>query len=323
MKARVALVGGLISVLVGACSSEPTTSRDTADPAPSPAAAESAAAVTPAAQATVAIDVSLLPAGPPPRVDYLGDGRLRWHGRTTSTDFPSEAVSAEILGSVGGRPVLTAYQEAGSASGERFWAIDEDGSARRLGGTYRSYDYTPRLVASTGHLWVHFSDRTSPRTIWELDARTGREIATYADNRVPQGLAAPDQALVDAWVDRRRAVPDTEARTRDGALVARTRSAVLATGTGETVLVRRTSDRTVVGRFTFPVSVGGGVARVVFEDGDHVLVLTTVSFTRRQGPQQAIVRCSLSLATCERTTEIAGNMALGVVHARFVPSARP
>ena len=77
--------------------------------------------------------------------------------------------------------------------------------------------------------------------------------------------------------------------------------------------------RTRHGRFTFAAPTYAGVDKVLFEDADHVLVLVTVSFTRRRGPQQAIVRCSLEEAVCERATGVGGNMALGVDRALFKP----
>ncbi len=210
--------------------------------------------------------------------------------------------------------VVTGYQ----GRGERFWSIDATGHARRLGGTYQSYDYAPRLVVSTGHLWVQHTDRTSPRTIWEVDARTGREVATYRNDQLPHGLAPADQALIDAWVERRVAVPDTEATSPDGSL--RTRTPTVS-GTGPSVVVRA-ADRSVVARFAFPQTQYGGVARVVFEDDQRVLVLLTLGITKGGGERQVVVRCSVADQTCERATDVGGAMALGVVRPRFAPAAR-
>ncbi len=317
MAGPVVAVLAVLAVLTAGCGGD-------AAPAPGRAAAEPATA-TAAATATTApgpavLDVTALPQGPPPRVDHLADGRLTHAGRTVATDFPRDALYAEILGAVDGAVVVTAYQGAGAQGGDRFWAIDRSGHARRLGGTYRSYDYAPRLVAGTGHLWVHYEDRTSPRTIWEVDARTGRQLAAYDHGQVPHGLAAADQALVDAWVARRRAVPDTEATTRDGSLRATTRSVNPDAGTFvDEVVVRRSADRSVAARFDFARTEVGEVDRVVFEDRAHILVLVTVSATRRDGAQQVIVRCSVDDGSCERATELGGTMALGVVRPVFVP----
>ena len=266
------------------------------------------------------IDVAGLPLGRPPAVDYLAGGELQHHGRTVANDLPADAVEPQILGAVDGRPVVTAFISAGPRSGQRFWTLGSTGHAEQLGGVYQSYDYAPRLVARTGHVWVQYTDRTSPRTIWEIDARTGREIAVYRHDRLPRGLAPADQALVDGWVERREVIPDTYARSRDRSLVAVTRSVSAAAGVfNSQVTVRRASDNDQVARFLFPVPQSGGVSRVVFEDRGHILVLTTVSFTRRRGAQDTIVRCSVLGGTCERATEIGGDQALGIVRPFFKP----
>jgi hypothetical protein len=266
------------------------------------------------------IDVAALPLGAPARVPTLVDGVLRWRGRTVRTAFPADAAYPELLGAVDGRPVVTALSGKGVRSGDRFWSIGPDGSLRRLGGTYPTYDYGPRLVAATGHLWAQHTDRTSPLTLWEVDARTGRQLAVY-HRRAPHGLAPADQALVDAWVQRRRAVPETEDRTRDGELKASLGTPSRAPGSyADVVVVRRTSDHAEVARFAFAVGeVGGGVQRVVFEDDAHVLALVTLSSSVRRGTQQAVVRCDVATGACERTTEVSAQVALGVVRPRFHP----
>ncbi|QIG43046.1 hypothetical protein G5V58_10000 [Nocardioides anomalus] len=273
----------------------------------------------PAAQPVV-IDVTTLPLGPPTLVPTLVDGTLTWRGTTVRTSFPAQAVHAEILGAVDGRPVVTAYVEDGEDSGDRFFSLAADGSVRRLGATYQTYDYGPRLVASTGHVWAQHTDRTSPLTLWEVDARTGEQLAVY-HRRAPHDLAPADQALVDAWVHRRRAAPETEDRTHDGALKASVRTLTLGTGSSvPAVVVRRTADRAELARFPFAVDdLTGSVDRVVFEDDEHVLALVTLSSTRRHGTRQAVVRCGVATGACERVTEVSGQVALGVVRPRFYP----
>lgn len=284
-------------------------------PAPSagPPPPEPVAAATTAAPV---VDPETLPLGPPPEVAFLANGVLQWQGRQVPTDLPGDAVYLTILGAVDGQVVVTGYQGRGAAAGERFWAIDRTGHARRLGGTYRSHDYAPRLVAPTGHVWIQHTDRTGPRTIWEVDVRTGREVATYRGDELPRGLAPTDQALIDAWVERRVAVPDTEATSPDGSLRARTPT---VSGTGPSVVVRA-AGAGAVARFAFPATQYGGVERVVFEDDQRVLVLFTLSNTRRGGEQQVVVRCDVAQQTCERATDVGGSMALGVVRPRFRPA---
>jgi hypothetical protein len=317
VRARVGTVA-VVAALLSGCAAE----ADTPQAAQPPVRAVAKSTGTTAAAAQPAdpgfIDVAALPSGAPPKVDSVADGVLRRGGRAVRTDLPADAAYLRLLGVVDGRVVVHGMQ-VDATGGERFWAVDAAGHAERLGGSYESYTYTPELVQSTAHIWVHHENRTTPRTIWELDARTGREIAAYAHNRVPHGLAPADQALVDAWVQRRPVVPDTEARTRDGSLRAVTRSVNPAAGVfGDSVVVRRVSDRTVLGQFTFR-SRDDGVDRVVFEDRSHVLVLVTVSYSRKHGYQQAIVRCSLTDGTCERATDVGGNMALGVHRPLFEP----
>jgi hypothetical protein len=312
-------VGAALLALAG-CSSgeqEPSATDSHGETAAAAAAPAASASATPPV-----VDVTQLAAGRPPRAAYVAGGVLHWHGRTTNTDFPASGIDPQILGPVDGRPVVVAFQADGADSGDRFWVIDDAGHARRVGRSYEVYDYSPRLVAATGHIWIQNEDRSTPRTIWELDARTGRQIAAWGHNSVPRGLAPDDQALVDAWVHRRQVVPDTEAGSADGSLLAKTISVQLGESFGEAVVVRRTSDRSEVARFVFPTGVYSHVSRVVFEGRGHVMVLTSVSYTRRRGAQQAIVRCSIRTASCERATEIGGNMALGVVRPLFEP-ARP
>lgn len=258
------------------------------------------------------IDVAALPLGAPPAVTYAVGRELHWRGRSIETDYPAGHGIGTVLGVAGGRLVVDA--------GDRFWGIDPSGHAVRLGRSYQSYDYAPRLVRSTAHLWVHYEDRTTPRTIWEIDARTGRQLAAYPHNEVPRGLAPADQALVDAWVARRDVVPDTTDRTDRGRLEAGTTSRVDGDGTVlETVSVRRVGGSRLAA-FTFASTDGDGVGRVLFEDRQHVLVLTTVSATRRGGPQQAVVRCSVTDGSCELATPVGGQQSLGVVRPQFAPA---
>jgi len=313
MKTRrtLAAIGAVLAaVVVAGCDADPGPPHTTE-------AASAPSGSAPAEAGPQVIDVAALPVGAPPRADHLAGGTLHWHGRSVPTDFPADAVGPVILGDVDGLAVVTAYAVDGPSSGDRFWAVDASGHAQRLGGTYESYDYFPRLVEETGHIWVHHDNRTTARTMWELDARTGEEIAVYAHSQVPHGLAPADQALVDAWVARRDDVPETEARTVDGSLVAKTRSVQLGQKWADAVVVRQSADRGRVARFTFPENREGGVERVVFEDSEHILVLVTDSYTRRLGSQQVIVRCSVLDGSCERTTDIGGNMALGVVRPLF------
>ena len=256
----------------------------------------------PAAAVSAPLDVTALPLGAPPGVTFLGSGELHWRGRTVATDFPGDALYADLLGVAGGRLVVTAYQGRGT----RFWAIDRSGHAERLGGTYDSTDHAPALVASTGHLWIHAGDRTTPWRLTELDARTGRELATYRER--PTGLAPADQALVDRWLDGR---PDpSPLRDRDGSLTADVRTRLDGTGVTTAHLRVRTSDGDRLARFSFDLGTQGTVDRVAFEGVDHVLALVTASYARRTGPAQVVVRCAVTTQTCERATEVGGVMAL-------------
>ena len=250
--------------------------------------------------------VADLPRGPAARVDRLVGRQLRWHGRTVVTDLPL-GVGLTLLGSVDGHVV--GVQQGADGPRDQFWTVDPDGHARQLGARYESYDYAPVLVERTGHLWVHFEDRTTPRTIREVDARTGREVAAYPHDQVPHGLAPADQALVDAWVARRVSVPASSDRSPDGELIATTSAVYVGAADPVAVVTVRTDDRRTVRRFGFP-----GVARVVFEDDQHVLVQAAV---RARGERQAIVRCSLGDGSCERTTDVGRPMSLGVDRPHF------
>jgi hypothetical protein len=303
----------IVMALLTGCDAGSSAPRAAEESSPPPAPSPSVAA------GPEVIQVAGLPTGAPPRVAYLAGGSLHWHGRTVRTDLPAAALSPMILGAVDGRPVVFAYVVDPPDSGDRFWTIDVSGRAQRLGRTYQYYDYEPRLVEETGHIWVQYGNRTTRRTIWEIDGRTGQELAAYPHNQVPHGLAPADQALVDAWVERREALGVFDATSRDGSLTATVRSVDLGAGWGETIVVRQTSDRTPVASFTFPDHGDGGVDQVVFEDGAHVLVLVTDSNTRRHGPQQAVVRCSVVDGSCELATGIGGNVAVGVVRPLFAP----
>ena len=253
------------------------------------------------------LDATALPLGEPPAVTYLAGGELHWRGRTVPSDFPADALYAELLGVAGDRLVVTAYQGRGA----RFWAIDRTGHAERLGGTYVSTDHGPALVASTGHLWIHAGDRTTPWSLTELDARTGSLVATYHQPDVPTGLAPADQALVDGWFDGTDEPGPLKARTRDGSRAADVRTR--PDGQGATTLrvrVRDTAAGTELARYAFDLGTHGTVDDLVFEDDDHVLVLLTTAYSRRTGPAQVVVRCAVSTQTCERATEVGGVIAL-------------
>lgn len=309
MRLGIVAAGVVAVLLVAGCDSDSGSDARPGLPAGAPAASPTAAPVP--------MDVAQLPLGDPPTVTYLAGGQLHWRGRTVATDLTADASLLSILGSAGDRLVLTGYAADRRDPGTRFWALDASGHAVRLGRTYETYDYAPVLVPSTGHLWVHYSSRGDvSRTIWELDARTGDQLGVWADDRLPRGLAPADQALVDAWVARRDVVPGS--RTRDGSLAALVRSSVDGTGhVTEQVVVRRVADREVLARFALASPDNGGVGAVVFAGRGHVLVQFSAGETRRSGPRELILRCTVADGTCERATEVGGAVALGVVRPQF------
>jgi hypothetical protein len=229
------------------------------------------------------------------------------------TDFPADALYVHLLGVAGGRLVATAYQDGGSEPTTRFWTLDRSGRAERLGSGYESRDNPPRLVPDTGHLWIYTADRTTPWTIWEVDARTGRELASYHQPRAPRGLAPADQAVVDAWLTGGTEPTPFSATTRDGSREAAVRLQLDGSGASTAVLrVRSTSDDATLARLAVDLGTQGSVDDVVLEDRDHVLLLVTASSSRRRGPEQVVVRCGVTTLTCERATEVGGVIALGV-----------
>ena len=311
---RVAVLGAAVLVL-GGCSSDvgssPTEGVTTSTSPSSDSSSDTSIEPPPA---TGVIDVAGLPAGSPPGLTHLAGGELHWRGRTVPTDLPDDIYYPSILGVAGGRLVLTAYQTSGEEPPTRFWAVDPTGNVERLGRGYDAEQYAPALVGSTGHLFVWNADRTTPWTIREVDAGTGRELATYDADRKPQGLAPDDQALVDAWLKGRRLEDYRQDRTRDGSLSARARSRVAGTGAVVTrVDVVRTADGGRLARFSFDTTAeDSSFDGVRFEDRDHVLVLLTLSSSRRGGDQQVVVRCAVDSGTCERATPVGGVIALGV-----------
>jgi hypothetical protein len=321
---RVAALGAAVLVL-GGCSSDvgPSPTERVTTSASPPSDSSSGTSIEPA-PATGVIDVAGLSAGSPPELTHLADGELHWRGRTVPTDLPDDIYYPSILGAASGRLVLTAYQTRGEEPSTRFWAVDRTGHAERLGRGYDAEQYLPALVGTTGHLFVWNADRTTPWTIREVDARTGRELATYDEDRLPQGLAPDDQARADAWLKGKRLEDYRQDRTRDGSLSARARSLVAGTGAVVTrVDVVRTADDSRLARFSFDTTTeDSSFDGVRFEDRDHVLVLLTLASSRRGGDQQVVVRCAVDSGTCERATPVGGAIALGV-HRPVLVHAEP
>jgi hypothetical protein len=303
-------VGAALLVLVAGCSDDTTSTSATYSSSPLSALPT---ATPSAAPAPALIRIANLPQGPPPAIDYFAGRQLHYAGRDISTDWPGDAHGLEILGVVDGHVIVTSV--------ERFWSIDATGHVERLGRDYQWYDYSPRLVEQTGHLWVYYQDRTTPQSIWEIDARTGEEIAAYHHYRVPHGLAPADQRLVDAWDGRLPAASDFFARNHDRSLVAIVGSGDVADGAGSyAIVVRRPSDKVVEARFTLGRDVRY-LSRIRFEDSRHLLLLLELKAKHRREPR-VIVRCSVDDGTCERATDIDSQMALGVTRPRFVHPRR-
>ena len=291
----------LVMALAGCTSSDDGNAPGTSQRASDPATADAPS-----------VSVESLPLGDPPRgLPYIVDDVLHWRGREITFQLPGvrAGVGVTMLGSVDGRMVVTNL--------DRFWAIDPNGQVQQLGHEdYSSYDYTPRLVASTGHIWVHYTDRTSPRTLWEIDARTGQDIAVYRRDALPTGLAPADQALIDAWVERRDVIGHSSGTlSPDRSLLVIAGDA--GTGSGARIsVIRGNADkkkRTVAAQFFFEPGLRT-VDQIYFEDDDHFLALVWLQV---RGRPAAIIRCSVSTRSCERATDVVDAAFLGTVRPTF------
>lgn len=251
-----------------------------------------------------------LPVGPPPRAAYSDSRALRIAGRTVRLERGYDVYS--ILGRVGRLTAVVAI-DRDRPRATQFYAVTPRGRIRPVGTHYyESYDYPYVFVSETGHIWVNYTDRgTVETTIWQLDVRTGRQLARYDDGDEPQGLAPADQAVYDTFTDRGRLPADPPVTSPDGRLRARivTRITRPENKLRSTVVVRRQRDDAVVARLTFAPD-DFGAYDVVFGGNRHVLV-AVYRPAGRGGTVSTIVRCDLD-GRCARTTRPAEVNALGV-----------